>query len=67
MIIMTKKNKTKLVLNDKQLSDLVSLLAVGVVKFDELKDKEVTTTQKDLIELSTYIFGSIGLKIPTNI
>lgn len=66
MIIMTKKNKTKIVLNDKQLSDLVSLLAVGVVKFDELKDKEVTTTQKDLLELSTYIFDSIGLKLPTN-
>lgn len=67
MIIMTKKNKTKIVLNDKQLSDLVSLLAVGVVKFDELKDKEVTTTQKDLLELSTHIFNSIGLKFPLNI
>lgn len=66
MIVMTKKNKTKIVLNDKQLSNLLSLLAVGVVKFDELKDKEVTTTQKDLVELSTYIFDSIGLKLPTD-
>lgn len=67
MIVMTQKNKTKIVLNDKQLSDLLSLLAVGVVEFDELKDKEVTTTQKDLVELSAYIFDSIGLKIPTDI
>ena len=66
MIVMTKKNKTKIVLNDKQLSDLLSLLAVGVVKFDELKDKEVTTTQKDLVELSAYIFNSIGLKLTTD-
>lgn len=67
MIIMTKKNKTKIVLNDKQLSDLLSLLAVGVVEFDQLKDKGVTTTQKDLLELSTHIFNSIGLNFPINI
>lgn len=67
MIVMTKKNKTKIVLNDKQLSDLLSLLAVGVVEFDQLKDKGVTTTQKDLLELSTHIFKSTGLKLPVNI
>lgn len=66
MIVVTENNKTKIVLNDKQLSDLLSLLAVGVVKFDELKDKEVTTTQKDLVELSLNILDSIGLKLPTN-
>lgn len=61
MIIVTQKNKTKLVLNDKQLSDLVSLLAVGVVEFDKLKDKEVTTTREDLLELSDHIFKTIGI------
>ena len=66
MIVMAKKNRTKIVLNDKQLSNLLSLLAVGVAKFGELKDKEVTTTQKDLVELSAYIFNSIGLKMPTD-
>lgn len=66
MIVVTQKNKTKIVFNDKQLSNLLSLLAVGVAKFDELKDKEVTTTQKDLVELSAYIFDSIGLKLPTD-
>lgn len=62
MIVVTKKNKTKIVLNDKQLSNLLSLLAVGVVKFEQLKDKEVLTSREDLIELSDYIFNSVGLK-----
>lgn len=67
MIVVTKKNKTKIVLNDKQLSNLLSLLAVGVVEFDRLKDKGVTTTQKDLLELSEHICNSIGLNLPTDI
>lgn len=55
MIVVTSKGKTKLTLTDKQMSVLMSALAAATVNWEELKDPEVTTTQDDLIKLSTYV------------
>lgn len=59
MIIVTSKDKIKLILNDKQLSILMSALACATVKWNKVKDKEVKWTQKDLWELSEYIYTVI--------
>lgn len=55
MKVITSKGKTKLKLTDKQMSVLMSALAVTTIYWEELKDSEVTTTKEDLLELSEYI------------
>lgn len=55
MIVETNTGYTRIKFSDKQLSALMSALAVATVKWNEIKDPEVTTTEKDLEELSIYI------------
>lgn len=59
MKVITSKGKTKFTLTDKQMSVLMSALAVATVNWEELKDPEVTTTKKDLLELATYIIKEV--------
>lgn len=63
MKVITTKGKTKLTLTDKQMSALMSALAVATVDWEELKDPEVTTTEEDLLELAIYILEQGGIKI----
>ena len=55
MIVETNTEYTRIKFSDKQLSALMSALAVATVKWNEIKDPEVTTTKEDLEELSIYI------------
>ena len=55
MIVETNTGYTRIKFSDKQLSVLMSALAVATVKWNEIKDPEVTTTEKDLEKLSIYI------------
>ena len=48
MRIISKKGRAKVDINDKQMSAIMSALAVATVRWDELKDPEVTTTKDDL-------------------
>ena len=63
MKVVTSKGKTEIVFTDAQLGHLMSLLAVGVVKFDEFKDPEVSTTKEDLLELSKHIIDNFEIVI----
>lgn len=60
MIVITSKDKTKLILTDRQMSALMSALAAATVNWEELKDPEVTTTKEDLMNLSAYILVKIS-------
>lgn len=62
MKVVSKKGHAKIKLNDKQMGDILSLLAVGVVKFEKLKDKEVSTTKADLLDLSEYLINEYARK-----
>ena len=55
MIVETNTGYTRIKFSDKQLSALMSALAVVTVKWNEIKDPEVTTTKEDLVDLSIYI------------
>lgn len=55
MIVETNTGYTKIILSDKQLSVLLSVLDVVTDKWNELKGSEETTTAKDLTELTIYI------------
>lgn len=55
MIIITEKGKGKVKLTDKQMSVIMSGLAVATVHWNELADQEVTTTSKDLLVTSFYL------------
>lgn len=63
MIVITSKGKTKLTLTDKQMSVLMSALAVATVNWEELKDPEVTTTKEDLLSLGVYVLEQADIKI----
>lgn len=58
MIINSKKGYAKVKLNDKQMSAIMSALAVATVHWDELKDPEVTATQKDLLRAGLHLIES---------
>lgn len=63
MKVVTPKGKTKIVFTDAQLGHLMSLLAVGVVEFEQLKDPEVSTTKEDLVELSKHILDNFEIVV----
>ena len=58
MIIKSKKGRAKVELNDKQMSAIMSALAVATVHWDELKDPEVTATQDDLLHAGLHLVES---------
>lgn len=58
MIINSKKGYAKVKLNDKQMSAIMSAMAVATVHWDELKDPEVTATQEDLLRAGLYLIES---------
>ena len=62
MKVISNKGYVKLKLSDKSLSAILSLMAVGACKFDELKDKEVTVTKEDILEAGTEIMKQLGVK-----
>ena len=62
MRVITNKGYVKLKISDKSLSAILSLMAVGAVKFDELKDKEVTVTKEDILEAGVEIMKQLGMK-----
>lgn len=55
MRIVTKKEKGKVKLTDKQMSAIMSALAVATLHWEELADPGVTTSKKDLIDVSYYL------------
>ena len=58
MKIISKKGHAKVKLNDKQMSAIMSALAVATVHWDELKDPEVTATQDDLLHAGLHLIES---------
>lgn len=55
MKIFTKKGKGKVKLTDKQMSVIMSGLAMAFAHWKELSDPEVTTTRKELVNTSHYL------------
>lgn len=58
MKIISKKGCAKVKLDDKQMSAIMSALAVATVHWDELKDPEVTTTKDDLLLAGLHLVES---------
>lgn len=58
MKIISKKGHAKVDMNDKQMSAIMSALAVATVHWDELKDPEVTATQDDLLHAGLHLIES---------
>lgn len=58
MIIKSKKGYAKVKLDDKQMSAIMSALAVANNYWDELKDPEVTTTKDDLLHAGLHLVES---------
>lgn len=58
MIINSKKGHAKVKLDDKQMSAIMSALAVATVHWDELKDPEATATQEDLLRAGLHLIES---------
>lgn len=58
MIIKSKKGYAKVKLDDKQMSAIMSAMAVATVHWDELKDPEVTATRDDLLHASLHLIES---------
>lgn len=62
MIFISSEGKVNLTFTDKEMSALLSGLAVATVKWNRIKDKEVTTTKDDLEKLSISIFDQLRKK-----
>lgn len=58
MKIISKKGHAKVKLNDKQMSAIMSALAVATVHWEEIKDPEVTATQDDLSRAGLHLIES---------
>lgn len=58
MKIISKKGHAKVDINDKQMSAIMSALAVATVHWDELKDPEVTATRDDLLHAGLHLVES---------
>lgn len=58
MKIISKKGYAKVKLNDKQMSAIMSALAVATIHWDELKDPEVTATRDDLLRAGLHLVES---------
>lgn len=62
MIFISSEGKVNLTFTDKEMSALLSALAVATIKWNKIKDKEVTTTKDDLEKLSISIFEQLREK-----
>lgn len=60
MIFISSEGKVNLSFNDKELSALLSALAVATVKWNKIKDREVTT-KEDLEKLAVTIFTQLRM------
>lgn len=63
MRIVTEKGKGKVKLTDKQMSAIMSALAVATLHWDELADPGVTTSKKDLIDISYYLLTAYAKSV----
>lgn len=58
MIIVSKRGHGKVKLTDEQMSHIMSGLAAAYAKWDQIKDKEVSTTKNDLLLVSSHLLDS---------